>query len=66
MMDKSEAIGLFGSVTATAQAVGVSQPDVSQWRDPLPARIVDRIVAALVRHGRIDDALRVAQKGNKE
>lgn len=48
------------------QDENINRNRARQWRDPLPARIVDRIVAALVRQGRMDDALRVAQKGNKE
>jgi hypothetical protein len=39
----------FGSVRATADAVGVSSQAVSQWPDPLPPRIEDRVVAALAR-----------------
>lgn len=49
-MNKSEAIRLLGdSVTAAAKAVGVKPQAVSGWPDPLPARIADRVQAALYR-----------------
>lgn len=42
-------VKLFGSVRAAAEAVGVTTQAVSQWPDPLPSRIEDRVVAALTR-----------------
>jgi len=49
-MDKSRAIELLGgSVASAADAVGVSVQAVSQWPDPLPQRIEDRVLAALAR-----------------
>lgn len=49
-MDKSEAIRLLGgTVTAAAEAVGITTASVSQWPDPLPPRIADRVLAVLAR-----------------
>ena len=49
-MDKSQAINLLGgNTTAAAKAVGVKPQAVSNWPDPLPQRIADRVQAALWR-----------------
>lgn len=49
-MNKSRAIELLGgTVAAAAEAVGISQSAISQWPDELPARIADRVLAALAR-----------------
>jgi antitoxin HigA-1 len=48
-MRKAEAVSIFGSVTNVATAVGVSTQAVSQWPDPLPPRIADRVLAAIAR-----------------
>ena len=49
-MLKTEAIELLGgSPTAAAEAIGISPQAVSQWPDELPARIQDRVDAALAR-----------------
>lgn len=49
-MNKAQAINLLGgSVTAAAQAIGVTASAVTQWPDDLPPRIVDRVQAALWR-----------------
>jgi len=49
-MNKARALELLGgSVSTVAEAVGVSSAAVSQWPDELPARIEDRILAALAR-----------------
>ena len=49
-MQKSEAISLLGgTVTAAAQAVGVTTSAVSQWPDELPPAVRDRVQAALWR-----------------
>lgn len=49
-MDKTKAIELLGgTVTAAAQAIGVSYQAVDKWPDVLPPRIVDRVQAALAR-----------------
>lgn len=61
-MEKTIAINLFGGVTRTARALGVAQPCVSRWSDTLPPRIVDRVIAALVREGRLQEA---AQYGSR-
>lgn len=49
-MDKNEAIRLLGGSPSTAaQAVGVTVQAVQQWPEQLPARIADRVQAALWR-----------------
>lgn len=51
-MDKTEAIRLLGgTVAAAASAVGITAQAVSDWPDPLPQRIADRVQAALWRRG---------------
>ena len=50
-MLKAEAINLLGGTTAAAaDAIGVSYQAVDKWPDgELPARIADRVLAALAR-----------------
>lgn len=49
-MHKSEAIELLdGSVSAAADAIGVSYQAIGKWPEELPARIADRVQAALWR-----------------
>lgn len=49
-MDKAKAIELLGgTVTAAAEAIGVTYQAVEKWPDPLPDRIADRVVAAIAR-----------------
>lgn len=49
-MLKQRAIDLLGgTVTAAAEAIGVSPSAVSQWPEALPSRIADRVLAALAR-----------------
>lgn len=49
-MKKSEAIALLGgSVSEAAKAIGINPQAVTQWPEELPARIADRVVAALAR-----------------
>ena len=49
-MHKSEAIELLGgSISAAADAIGVSYQAIDKWPDVLPARIADRVQAALWR-----------------
>lgn len=49
-MLKSQAIELLGgTVGSAAEAVGVTSSAVTQWPDELPARIADRVLAALAR-----------------
>lgn len=56
-MLKTQAIELLGgTVTATAEAVGITPSAVTQWPDELPARISDRVLAALARQ-RLPDLL---------
>lgn len=52
-MLKSKAIELLGGSTGTAaSAIGVSYQAVDKWPEELPDRIVDRVIAALVRQGK--------------
>ena len=49
-MDKQKAIELLGgSIQGCADAIGVSYQAVVKWPDPLPARVADRVQAALYR-----------------
>jgi len=49
-MLKQKAIELLGgSITAAADAIGISYQAVNQWPDELPSRIADRVYAALAR-----------------
>jgi DNA-binding transcriptional regulator YdaS (Cro superfamily) len=49
-MDKAKAIELLGgTVSAAAAEVGVTPSAVTQWPDPLPQRIEDRVLAAIAR-----------------
>lgn len=49
-MEKARAIELLGgSVSAAAKRIGVSYQAVDRWPEVLPARIADRVVAALAR-----------------
>lgn len=40
---------LGGTITAAADAIGVSYQAVDKWPDELPDRIADRVVAAVAR-----------------
>jgi hypothetical protein len=49
-MNKARALELLGGTVATAaEAIGCSSSAISQWPDELPARIEDRVLAALAR-----------------
>ncbi|VTU25267.1 hypothetical protein H4CHR_01560 [Variovorax sp. PBS-H4] len=52
-MLKHQALELLGGTVATAAAaIGVTYQAVDKWPDELPSRIVDRVIAALVKKGR--------------
>lgn len=62
-MTKTEAIQLLGgTVTSAAQAIGVSSSAVSLWPDELPARIADRVQAALWRQAQANAEQAVEQR----
>lgn len=49
-MRKEKAIELLGgTVSAAAEAIGVTYQAVDKWPDELPPRIVDRVQAAIAR-----------------
>jgi DNA-binding transcriptional regulator YdaS (Cro superfamily) len=49
-MDKAKAIEMLGgTVTAAAEAIGISSSAVTQWPEELPDRIADRVIAAIAR-----------------
>ena len=49
-MTKDEAIDLLGgSVAKAAEAIGINSQAISQWPETLPARLADRVQAALYR-----------------
>jgi len=52
-MHKSKAIELLGGTTASAAAaIGISYQAVDKWPELLPQRLVDRVIAALVKQKR--------------
>lgn len=53
-MNKAALPDFFGvrTLTDVGGIVGVSSSAIAQWPDPLPPRIADRVIAALVRAGR--------------
>lgn len=54
-MLKKDAINkLGGDVTSAAAAIGVTVSAISQWPDVLPARLEDRVLAALWRRSQSD------------
>jgi DNA-binding transcriptional regulator YdaS (Cro superfamily) len=49
-MNKAKALELLGgSVSSAAAAIGISPSAITQWPDELPARIADRVYAAIAR-----------------
>lgn len=49
-MKKHEAIDMLGgSVAMAAEAIGIKSQAISQWPEELPARLTDRVQAALWR-----------------
>jgi len=49
-MHKAKAIELLGGTTASAaKEIGISYQAVDKWPDELPARIADRVLAAVAR-----------------
>lgn len=49
-MEKKRALDLLGgTVSAAAEAIGISYQAVEKWPDPLPRRIEDRVIAAVAR-----------------
>ncbi|MNK33416.1 hypothetical protein D3C87_518970 [compost metagenome] len=49
-MTKTEATRLLGdSTAAAAQAIGITPQAYYQWPEELPARLQDRVVAAIAR-----------------
>lgn len=59
-MTKTEAITLLGgSVAKAAEAIGINSQAISQWPMELPARLIDRVQAAL---WRMQEAKGVAQQ----
>lgn len=66
-MLKSRAIELLGgTVTSTAQAIGVSPSAVTQWPDELPDRIADRVLAVQARKHLPPELLGEADPANVE
>ncbi len=49
-MTKEEAINMLGgSVAKAAEAIGINSQAISQWPQELPARLTDRVQAAMWR-----------------
>jgi hypothetical protein len=54
VMKKQQAIELLGgTVTLAAKEIGISYQAVNKWPDDLPARIADRVHAALARQSQV-------------
>lgn len=54
-MKKSEAIELLGgTVSAAADAIGITRSAVSQWPEELPDPIRDRVQAAIWRRSQLN------------
>lgn len=52
-MKKSRALELLGGTVASAcKALNITSQAFSQWPEELPARLVDRVIAGLLRTGR--------------
>lgn len=62
-MKKSDATQLLGgSHAAAADAIGITPQAYSQWPDPLPRRLEDRVIAAIARRRLPPDAFRVPEQ----
>lgn len=48
-MTKTDAIQLFGSQTALARALGLTDSAVSQWPEELTQERIDRVTGAAIR-----------------
>lgn len=49
-LTKSQALEVFGSVNAMADAIGVTPGAISQWPDDLSIRQQNEVVGAIFRH----------------
>lgn len=59
-MSKHRAIALLGgSASEAARRIGVTASAIAQWPDDLPARLADRVLAALARE-RLPDLIAAA------
>jgi len=56
-MTKAEAIQLFGSKKALAEALGVHRSLISKLPDQLPTKYSDRVTGAAIRLGQITPRL---------
>lgn len=48
-MTKTQAVGLFRTRRALADAMGITPSAISQWPEELPTRLADEIVGAALR-----------------
>lgn len=63
-MNKSEVLEHFGGVVETAKALGIAQPSVTNWSDPLPILRqlqVERMTGGKLRAGPECDKYRVIE-----
>ena len=63
-MLKQQAIQLFGGAAAVGRAVGVTTQAITRWPQKLTARQSDRVIAALVRVGRHEEARALSEGGD--
>lgn len=68
-MKKEEVLQYFGGTTATAVALGLSQPSVSNWSDPLPAirqLEIENVTGGKLRAGPECDRYRVSTRAKRQ
>lgn len=53
-MTKKDAISIFGTSVALADACGVTKSAVSQWPELFTERLTNEVVGAALRSGKID------------
>lgn len=51
-MKKNEAVEIFGSVRALANALGITKQAIYQWHFDLPQDQADRVIGAAIRLGK--------------
>jgi DNA-binding transcriptional regulator YdaS (Cro superfamily) len=53
-LTKQQAVGIFGTATALADALGITKGAVSQWPDDLDTQRTAAVIGAAVQSGRAD------------
>lgn len=55
-MKKQDVLEHFGGPTKTAEALDLTPGAISQWKDPLPRAVADRVLAWFIRAGKLPPA----------